>query len=61
MNRKKMLRSSEEMFYGIKGAYPRAMFKAVGYTKEDLRKPLIGVVSSWAEMHPGSFVNKELL
>lgn len=57
---KKMLRGSEELFEGIKGAYPRAMFKSVGYTKEDLKKPIIGVVSAWSEMHPGSYSNKEL-
>ena len=57
---KKMLRGSQELFEGIKGAYPRAMFKSVGYTKEDLRKPIIGVVSAWSEMHPGSYSNKEL-
>jgi len=56
----KMLRGSQELFEGIKGAYPRAMFKAVGYTKEDLKKPIIGVVSAWSEMHPGSYGNKEL-
>ncbi|SHI25662.1 dihydroxy-acid dehydratase [Desulfosporosinus lacus DSM 15449] len=57
---KKMLRDSQELFEGIKGAYPRAMFKSVGYTKEDLRKPIIGVVSAWSELHPGSYSNKEL-
>ncbi|MCB8815159.1 dihydroxy-acid dehydratase [Desulfosporosinus shakirovi] len=55
-----MLRGSQELFEGIKGAYPRAMFKSVGYTKEDLRKPIIGVVSAWSELHPGSYSNKEL-
>ncbi|ACL20010.1 dihydroxy-acid dehydratase [Desulfitobacterium hafniense] len=55
-----MLVNSQELFEGIKGAYPRAMFKSVGYTQEDLRKPVIGVVSSWSEIHPGSYPNKEL-
>lgn len=57
---KKMLRNSQEMFDGIKGAYPRAMFKSVGYHKEELKKPVIGVVSSWSEINPGSYPNKEL-
>ena len=56
----KMLCNSEELFNGIKGAYPRAMFKSVGYTKKDLSKPIIGVVISYSEMHPGSYTNKEL-
>ena len=59
--KKKMLRdNAREMFDGIKGAYPRAMFKAVGYTKKDLGKPIIGVVSSWSEINPGAYPNKEL-
>lgn len=57
---KKMLRRSEELFEGITGAYPRAMFKSVGYTQADLKKPLIAVISAWSEMHPGSYPNKEL-
>lgn len=56
----KKIRSSGELFAGIKGAYPRAMFKATGYHQEELKKPVIGVVSSWSEMHPGSYPNKEL-
>ena len=56
----KMLRNSQELFEGIKGAYPRAMFKSVGYRQEELKKPVIGIVSAWSEMHPGSYPNKEL-
>lgn len=58
--KKKMLRSAHEMFDGIKGAYPRAMFKSVGYCKSDLAKPVIGVVSSWSEINPGAYPNREL-
>jgi dihydroxy-acid dehydratase len=57
---KKMLRNAQEMFEGIKGAYPRSMFKAVGYHKEELQKPVIGVVAAWAENHPGAYPNREL-
>jgi len=42
------------------GAYPRSMFKSAGYRRDELKKPVIGVVSSWSEMHPGSYPNKEL-
>ncbi len=58
MDRK--IRNSAELFSGITGAYPRSMFKSVGYHRDDLKKPVIGVVSSWSEMHPGSYPNKEL-
>lgn len=56
----KKIRNSAELFAGMTGAYPRSMFKAVGYQRNDLKKPVIGVVSSWSEMHPGSYQNKEL-
>jgi dihydroxy-acid dehydratase len=56
----KKIRGSAELFAGVTGAYPRAMFKAVGYRHDELKRPVIGVVSSWSEMHPGSYQNKEL-
>jgi dihydroxy-acid dehydratase len=33
----------------------RSMFKAVGFTDEDLRKPLIGVANTWIETMPCNF------
>ena len=29
----------------------RAMFKAIGFTGDDLKKPLIGVANTWIETH----------
>jgi dihydroxy-acid dehydratase len=56
----KKIRNSAALFAGITGAYPRAMFKAVGYHRDELKKPVVGVVNSWSEMHPGRNPNKEL-
>ncbi len=36
-------------------AAARAMFKAIGFTDEDLRKPLIGVANTWIETMPCNF------
>src|SRR5260370_13363678 len=33
----------------------RAMFKAIGFTGEDLTKPLIGVANTWIETMPCNF------
>ena len=33
----------------------RAMFKAIGFTDDDLRKPLIGVANTWIETMPCNF------
>ena len=37
---------------GRERAGARAMFKAVGFTDEDLRKPLIGIANTWIETMP---------
>ena len=37
---------------GPSRAPARAMFKAVGFTDEDLSKPLIGVAHTWIEIMP---------
>ncbi|MBI5116916.1 dihydroxy-acid dehydratase [Candidatus Poribacteria bacterium] len=40
-------------------AYRRALYKAVGYSDEDMRKPLIAVANSWSEMNPGHYHLRE--
>jgi len=41
------------LFDGIEGAYPRALYRAMGATDDDFRKPLIGIANSWSEVCPG--------
>ena len=38
---------------GVENAPKRALFKAMGYTNEQLKKPLIGIVNSFNEIIPG--------
>lgn len=40
---------------GPEGAHRRAIYKAMGFTDNDLKKPLIAVVNSWGEVCPGHF------
>ncbi len=40
---------------GPSRAPARAMLKAVGYSDEDLRRPLIGVANTWTEIGPCNF------
>src|SRR5438552_18824458 len=40
---------------GPSRAGARAMFKAVGFTDEDLRRPLVGVANTWTEIGPCNF------
>jgi dihydroxy-acid dehydratase len=45
--------SGQGIFEGITGAYPRALYRAIGFGDADFSKPLIGVVNSWSEVNPG--------
>jgi dihydroxy-acid dehydratase len=40
---------------GPSRAPARAMFKAVGFTDEDLHKPLVGIANTWTEIGPCNF------
>jgi dihydroxy-acid dehydratase len=44
---------SDSVKTGISHAPHRSLFNALGLTKEELRKPLIGIVSSYNEIVPG--------
>jgi dihydroxyacid dehydratase/phosphogluconate dehydratase len=38
----------------------RALVKAMGYTTEDLEKPIVGIINTWAETNPGHYNFKQL-
>lgn len=44
---------SDAVKTGIQQAPHRSLFNALGYTKEELNRPLIGIVSSYNEIVPG--------
>ena len=48
-----MKTNSVNVTQGIERAPNRSLFYALGYTKEELDRPLIGVVSSHNEIVPG--------
>lgn len=48
------------IFEGLHGAYPRALYRAMGYREDDFKKPLIGIVNSWSEVNPGHFHLRQL-
>jgi len=43
------------VFEGVAGAYPRALYRSMGFGDDDFEKPLIGIVNSWSEVDPGHF------
>ena len=46
---------SDNVTRGAERAPNRSLFYAMGYTKEELERPLIGVVSAHSEIVPGHF------
>ena len=48
-----MERRSESVLKGAERAPNRSLFYALGYTDEELERPLIGVVSAHSEIVPG--------
>src|SRR5271167_78833 len=58
MNEPKL--NSAALTQGPSRAPARAMLKAVGFTDEDLRRPLIGVANTWIEIGPCNHHLREL-
>ena len=48
-----MTKISDNVTKGVEKAPMRSLFYAMGYTKEELERPLIGVVSAHSEIVPG--------
>lgn len=44
---------SDQVKKGMQQAPHRSLFNALGYTKEEMEKPLVGIVSSYNEIVPG--------
>jgi dihydroxy-acid dehydratase len=53
-------RHSAALTDGVDRAPARAMLKAVGFTDEDLAKPLVGVATTWIETMPCNFNQRAL-
>ena len=43
------------VFEGTVGAYPRALYRAMGFGDADFARPLIGIANSWSEANPGHY------
>ncbi|MGH2685728.1 MAG: dihydroxy-acid dehydratase, partial [Actinomycetota bacterium] len=55
MSRTGVRRRSSEVTEGVKRAPARAMLRATGLSDEDLRRPQVGVASSWNEVTPCNY------
>lgn len=48
-----MIMISDRVKVGVQQAPHRSLFNALGFTEEEMKKPLIGIVSSYSEIIPG--------
>jgi len=55
-----MKQRSRAITEGTHRAPARAMLKAVGFTNEDLRRPIIGVANTWIEIGPCNYHLRDL-
>ena len=46
---------SKKILQGLGKQYYRATMKSMGFTTEDLKRPLIGIANAWSECVPGHF------
>lgn len=46
---------SKKILCGLQNQYYRATYKSMGFTTEDLRRPMIGIANAWSECVPGHF------
>src|SRR5579871_3924955 len=53
-------RVSHTLIRGAARAPARAMMRAIGFTDEDLRRPLVGVAHAWIEVMPCNFNHRRL-
>ncbi len=52
--------NSHAVTEGSNRAAARAMLRAVGFTRDDLRKPIIGIANTWTEIGPCNYHLREL-
>jgi len=46
---------TKKYFSGLSGAHRRAAYRGMGYTSDDLNRPLVAVINTWSEICPGHF------
>ena len=46
---------SEKILQGLGNQYYRATLKSMGFTTEDLKRPVIGIANAWSECVPGHY------
>ena len=50
-----LMERSKKFLTGLGNQYYRATYKSMGFTSDDLTRPIIGIANSWSESDPGHF------
>ena len=50
-----IMERSEKILRGLGNQYYRATLKSMGFTTEDLKRPVIGIANAWSECVPGHY------
>ena len=50
-----MKQRSASILRGSEWARPRALYKAMGYTHDDLNKPIVAIANTWNTLNPGHY------
>ncbi len=54
------MRRSEAILQIPEFSFNRSVYKSVGFSNEELEKPIIGIANSWSELVPGSYNLRQL-
>ena len=54
------MRRSEKILQRPDFSFNRSVYKSMGFSDSDLRKPMIGIANSWSELVPGSYSLKNV-
>ncbi|MEA4875582.1 MAG: dihydroxy-acid dehydratase [Anaerorhabdus sp.] len=54
------MRRSEKILQRPDFSFNRSVYKSMGFSNNDLRKPMIGIANSWSELVPGSYSLKNV-
>ncbi|MGI6383026.1 MAG: dihydroxy-acid dehydratase [Tissierellaceae bacterium] len=46
---------SQKILGGLENAFNRSLYKSMGFSNEDLKRPVIGIANSWNNIVPGHF------
>ncbi|MBV7273200.1 dihydroxy-acid dehydratase [Clostridiaceae bacterium UIB06] len=55
MRRSKTVERSKKILCGLQNQYYRATWKSMGFSTDDLKRPMIGIANAWSECVPGHF------